>query len=154
MIRVILLALLTVVVLLLITAGGLFAALGPDEIKADFARLKQQYTAPPPPPPEDQIVYYTLPEMRAQINARKVNQELVLFAGELRLHRPNDQVYVQGAMPQIIDAFQCYFRDEEVGSATQAIDVQKLKRVMLERINGFIAPGKVDDILFREMSVQ
>lgn len=154
MIRLILLALLTVVVLILITAGGLFAALGPDEIKADLAKLKQQYAAPPPPPPEDQIVYYTLPEMRAQINARKVNQELVLFAGELRLHRPNDQVYVQSAMPQIVDAFQCYFRDEEVGSATQAIDVQKLKRVMLERINGVIAPGKIDDILFREMSVQ
>jgi flagellar basal body-associated protein FliL len=92
--------------------------------------------------------------MRAQINARKVNQELVLFAGELRLHKPNDQVYVQAAMPLIIDAFQCYFRDEEVGNATEAVDVQKLKRVMMERINGFIAPGKIDDILFREMAVQ
>ena len=154
MIRVILLALLTVVVLLLITAGALYAALGQDELKADFAKLQQQYTKPPPPPPEDQIVYYTLPEMRAQINARLVNQELVLFAGELRLHRPNDQVYVQAAMPQIIDAFQCYFRDEQVGNATEAVDVQKLKRVMIERINGFIAPGKIDDILFREMAVQ
>lgn len=154
MIRLILFALLTVVVLLLIAAGGLYAALGPDEIKADFAKLKQQYAAPPPPPPEDQIVYYTLPEMRAQINPRKVNQELVMFAGELRLHRANDQVYVQAAMPHIIDAFQCYFRDEQVGSATQAIDVPKLKRVMLARINSFIAPAKVDDILFREMSVQ
>ena len=57
-------------------------------------------------------------------------------------------------MPQIIDAFQCYFRDEQVGNATEAVDVQKLKRVMIERINGFIAPGKIDDILFREMAVQ
>jgi flagellar FliL protein len=95
-----------------------------------------------------------MPELRAEINVRQPNQELVLFAASLRLHKSNDQVYLQNAMPLIIDAFQSYFRDETVGSATQAVDIPKLKRVMLERINAILAPGKIDDILFREMTVQ
>jgi flagellar basal body-associated protein FliL len=154
MIRIILYALLTVFVLVLLGAGGLYLALGPSEIKADFAKLKQQYAKPPPPPPEDQITYYTMPELGAEIDPRGPRHCLVLFAANLRLHKASDQVYVLNAMPVIVDAFQVYFRDDDVGSATQIVDVPKLKRVMLERINAIISPGKVDDILFREMTIQ
>lgn len=154
MIRILILALVTVLVLLAATAGGLYAVLGPDQVKADLAQLEKKWAKPPPPPPEDQIVYYTMPELRALINPRAPTRELVLFAAALRLHSSSDQTYVQNSMPVIVDAFQCYFRDEQIGTATQLIDIARLKRVMLQRINAIVAPGRIDDILFRELAVQ
>jgi len=154
MIRAAILAFATVLVLVLVAAAVLYVELGRDEVKADIAKLEKQWHKPPPPMPEDQITYYTLPEMRALINPRGPGRQLVLYAAALRLHSQSDQVYVQNSMPVIIDAFQCYFRDDDIGSPTQLVDIAKLKRVMTQRINVILAPGRIDDVLFRELAVQ
>ncbi|WP_191062309.1 flagellar basal body-associated FliL family protein, partial [Geminicoccus harenae] len=56
--------------------------------------------------------------------------------------------------PRIMDSFQLYLRSLTVDDLGGPSALHRLKQEMLARINLALDPGRIDDVLFKEMLVQ
>jgi flagellar FliL protein len=72
----------------------------------------------------------------------------------LQLPRQDMVATIKDKMPIIRDALQVYLRELRGDDLDGSAGIFRLREELLFRINYVVAPGKVDDILFREILVQ
>jgi flagellar basal body-associated protein FliL len=98
--------------------------------------------------------YYKLPRIMGTVIATDYTPHMLQAEISVYLHDPSDLIWVQAYLPRITDAFQSYIRDEMVFDRQHPVDIDALRRVMLPRINGLIAPARIDDISVLSLTVE
>ncbi len=111
--------------------------------------------APPPPPdpnaPPVLGTYYSLPRIFATVNSPGHYPHVVQMQVGIFMHDPTDILWVQAYLPRIADAFQTYLRDDILMDKQHPIDVERMRRVLLERINKAIAPASITNVVVQTM---
>jgi flagellar FliL protein len=90
--------------------------------------------------------YYKLPQIMGTVIDTDYTPHMLQARVSIYLHDPSDLLWVQAFLPRITDAFQVYIRDEIVVDRAHPVDIDRMRQVMLGRINAVIAPAKIDDI--------
>jgi flagellar FliL protein len=114
---------------------------------------------PAPPPkkvvkPED-IAFCDLPDMMVTLyNHGGHSNHIVKFSISLQLNDKDDQPHVNAYIPRVVDVFQVYVRQLGIEDVVGTENLQHLRDALLPRLNAALDPSHVDDILFREVTVQ
>jgi flagellar FliL protein len=139
--------------LLLLLGIGIAFALGlPQKLLGGnhpAAEEKHEEKAPP-----KQAVFLDLPDLLVNINGGGKKTSFLKISVSLELEQQTDVPRVQALMPRIIDNFQVYLRELRPEDLKGSAGIYRLREELLARVNNAIAPGKVNDVLFKEMLVQ
>jgi flagellar FliL protein len=107
--------------------------------------------APPPPP---KTVFYELPEMIVNLNTANRRPSYLKIRVSLELANEGEISRIETMRPRIIDNFQVYLRELRVDDLKGSEGVYRLREELLARVNAAIDPGKVENVLFKEILVQ
>jgi len=101
-----------------------------------------------------QVVFYELPEMLVNLNAKGRKASYLKISVSLELEDPNDIPRIEAVMPRIVDKFQVYLRELRIEDLSGSAGVYRLREELLRRVTAAAEPAKVRDILFKEMLIQ
>ncbi len=101
-----------------------------------------------------QVVFYELPEMLVNLNAKGRKASYLKISVSLELEDPNDIPRIEAVMPRIVDKFQVYLRELRIEDLSGSAGVYRLREELLRRVTSAAEPAKVRDILFKEMLIQ
>lgn len=100
-----------------------------------------------------QPVYYDIPAILVNLKSAE-KQSFLKLAVSLELKDPDAAKALEGLLPRVIDQFQTYLRELRVEDLSGSEGTFRLKEELLRRVNGAIAPVRVETVLFKEMIVQ
>lgn len=100
------------------------------------------------------VIFVDLPDVLVNLNAdaRRMRFLKLNLAVEVSSQSVADSV--QQLTPRIMDSFQLYLRGLTVEDLSGPGALHRLKQEMLARINLALDPGRIDDVLFKEILVQ
>ena len=101
-----------------------------------------------------QIVYYPVPEILVNLSGSGGKTHYLKIKVSLELANKNEIPKVEAVLPRIIDNFQVYLRELRVDDLRGSEGVYRLREELLARVNAAIDPGKVENVLFKEILVQ
>ncbi len=98
--------------------------------------------------------FYDLPEMlvNLQSNGRKASYLKISIA--LELIDEDSASAVESVVPRIVDNFQVYLRGLRIEDLQGTAGLQRLREVLLLRVNTAAKGEIVSDVLFKEMLIQ
>lgn len=100
-----------------------------------------------------QPAYYDIPAILVNLKSGE-KQSFLKLAVSLELKDPEAAKALEGLLPRVIDQFQTYLRELRVEDLSGSEGTFRLKEELLRRVNGAIAPVRVETVLFKEMIVQ
>lgn len=99
-------------------------------------------------------VFYEMPEFLVNLGTTNNKPSFLKMKVTLELKKKSDLKIVESYMPRIVDNFNTYLRELRATDLSGSAGLYRLREEMLMRINQFIAPAKVENILFKEIVVQ
>ncbi len=106
---------------------------------------------PPPEPPQPP---FDLPPMLIILRQTDKSSHLVSLRVSVITTGRDNAVAVEQRVPRIQDAFQERIRQLTLADFKGAANLRRLQDEMRDRINGVIAPAKIDRIYFQDVQVQ
>jgi flagellar protein FliL len=111
--------------------------------------MTQTSTGAPPPP-----ILVEVPDMVANLNSDPRRQRYIKLKAEIQVSRRQDVAAVNAAIPQLLDLFQTYLREQRPEDLQGAMGTYRLRQELIARADVVLAPVRIDDVLFVEMLVQ
>ena len=99
-------------------------------------------------------VFFEMPEFLVNLSSPGGKASFLKMKVTLELKKQSDLPIVESYMPRIVDNFNTYLRELRATDLSGSAGLYRLREEMLMRINQFIAPAKVENILFKEIVVQ
>jgi flagellar FliL protein len=100
------------------------------------------------------VVFVDLPDMLVNLNAGGHRLRYLKIAAALEVQGEGQAELVRQFVPRILDSFQLYLRAIRPDELEGAEGVYRIKEALLARANDAVHPGKVRDVLVRELLVQ
>jgi flagellar protein FliL len=100
------------------------------------------------------VIYYDLPEFLVNLSSAGNQTSFVKMKITLELAGEADSQVAQEKLPVLQDHFNTYLRDLRPSDLSGSAGMYRLREELLARANKSLAPGKVNNILFREILVQ
>ena len=98
--------------------------------------------------------FFELEEMLVSLGRTGRKSSFLKLRISLELERKEDEARIQKVMPRIIDSFQVFLRGLRIEELQGSHGLYRVKEELLFRANVAASPGKVKDVLFKEMLVQ
>ncbi len=98
--------------------------------------------------------YYDLPEFIVNMNTAGERRRFLRLRARLEVPDPRTVDRLETLMPRIVDSFQVYLRELRPADLSGSAGTFRLREELMRRVNGEIAPARVDDLLFVEVMVQ
>lgn len=105
-------------------------------------------------PSAPKVTYYDLPDFLVNLSTNTNQTSFLKMKVTLKLPTAKDQELAQQKLPELQDHFNTYLRDLRATDLGGSAGMYRLREELLARANKTMAPGKVDDILFREILIQ
>jgi flagellar FliL protein len=102
----------------------------------------------------DDVVYYNLPEFLVNLNTGGKQVSYIKMKVTLEAATDADAESIDSRMPRITDSFNTYLRELRTSDIAGSAGLYRLREELLLRVNKTIYPGKVNDVLFREIIIQ
>ena len=147
--KLVLFVILPALVLLLGGAGAAFVFGLFGGGAADQAAVKEE-KAPAP----KQTVFYDLPEMLVNLNAKARRPTFLKIRVSLEVNSMDDVSKLSPLGPKITDNFQVYLRELRAEDLRGSAGMARLREELLRRVTIAAKPIEIHDVLFREMLVQ
>lgn len=139
---------------LIIIAGAALVAVGGGGTGAYFL-----LRAPPPAPQQaaataKAAVFVDLPEVLVNLSNTGDRTQYLKVKVVLELADQTLIQQIQPVMPRVMDAFQTYLRELRPTDLEGSAGLYRLKEELTRRVNGAIAPNRINAVLFKEIVVQ
>jgi flagellar FliL protein len=105
-------------------------------------------------PPEEESYYLELAEIIVDLNVPRGKIGFIRVVMILETGSEDDNRWVRGLMPRIIDATQVYLRQRTPDELRGAVASAKARKGLLEALNGVVRPSVIRNLLFRQLAVQ
>lgn len=105
-------------------------------------------------PIADVITYYELPDFLVNLSSTTGQTSFLKMKITLELPSQSDLIIAQEKLPVLQDHFNTYLRDLRVNDLSGSAGMYRLREELLTRAKKSLAPGKINNILFREILVQ
>jgi flagellar FliL protein len=103
----------------------------------------------------DDVVYYNLPEFLVNLDTNSKQTSFIKMKVTLEAPSEGENAdAIDSRLPRIIDSFNTYLRTLRTSDIAGSAGLYRLREEMLLRVNKTIYPGKINDVLFREIIVQ
>ena len=103
----------------------------------------------------DDIAYYNLPEFLVNLDTSSKQTSFIKMKITLESESENDSTdAIDNRLPRIIDSFNTYLRTLRTSDIAGSAGLYRLREELLLRVNKTIYPGKINDVLFREIIIQ
>lgn len=99
-------------------------------------------------------IYYDMEEFIVNLNVGSKRASFLKMTISLELLGEAQIPRIEEKMPRIRDSFQVYMRELRNEDLQGSAGLYRLREELLLRINKVVYPGKVNDILFKEILVQ
>jgi flagellar FliL protein len=107
-------------------------------------------TAPAAP----KVIFVDLPDVLVNLSSDSKRMRFLKLRLAVEVSSQATADTVVQYTPRIMDSFQLYLRSLTVDDLGGPSALHRLKQEMLARINLALDPGRIDDVLFKEMLVQ
>jgi flagellar FliL protein len=139
--------------LILIAAGALVALAGLGGGAYYF--FKGHGEAHAANPQVKPATFLDLPEVLVNLaNSGSERTQYLKVKVVLELPDPALSAQIQPVMPRVMDAFQTYLRELRPTDLDGSAGLYRLKEELTRRVNGAIAPSRINAVLFKEIVVQ
>ena len=98
--------------------------------------------------------FFELEEMLVSLGRTGRKSSFLKLRISIELERKEDEARIQAVMPRIVDSFQVFLRGLRIEELQGSHGLYRVKEELLFRANVAASPGKVKDVLFKEMLVQ
>ncbi|WP_159710225.1 flagellar basal body-associated FliL family protein [Geminicoccus flavidas] len=142
---------------------GLFSTAPPAAAAAlpDPAAGTTEEVAPTPAagehdaaPAAPKVIFVDLPDVLVNLSSDSKRMRFLKLRLAVEVSSQATADTVVQYTPRIMDSFQLYLRSLTVDDLGGPSALHRLKQEMLARINLALDPGRIDDVLFKEMLVQ
>ena len=115
-----------------------------------FGRHEPKPVAAAPPP-----AFFDVPEVLVNLSTVRSERTQYLKV-KVVLELPDNALrpQIQATLPRVMDAFQIYLRELRPADLDGSAGLFRLKEELTRRINGAIAPNRINAVLFKEIVVQ
>lgn len=148
--RVVIIAVALVVALGLGLGGGLLAG----RYLAPLAPGSAPPAPPEPKAPPNPDLIYDLPETLAALDDASGRGMLLRLGISVECPTAEDLSKLQEYLPRVLDVLQVYLRTQQLKDLRGVKNVERLRGELKTRMEAVIAPGKINRLLFRDMTVQ
>ncbi|MEC9346173.1 MAG: flagellar basal body-associated FliL family protein [Pseudomonadota bacterium] len=100
------------------------------------------------------LIFYDLPDMIVNLNTDGKQPRYLKIRVALEFGDRAMVGRVEKVLPRIVDHFQVYLRELRREDLQGSAGVYRLKEELMIRVNQAVRPGKVRDVLFKEMLIQ
>ena len=103
----------------------------------------------------DDVAYYNLPEFLVNLDTNSKSTSFIKMKVTLEAESEGENTDdIDNRLPRIIDSFNTYLRTLRTSDIAGSAGLYRLREEMLLRVNKTIYPGKINDVLFREIIIQ
>jgi flagellar FliL protein len=132
-------------------AGGYFggAMFAPPKPKKPEAAVVEDKNKVP-----DASLFYDLPELLVTIQDPDNGVRVLQLSTSIECPSQDDLDKLKAYLPRVLDVFQIYMSTLTVKDLRGVKNIETLRGRLRDRISAAIAPGKVKNVLFRNIRVQ
>lgn len=100
------------------------------------------------------VVFVSLPEIIVNLKSSKTRGSILKATFMLELNSPQEKEEIERLKPIIVDQFQTFLRELDVGDLQGAVGLERMRQELFNRVNAIITPIKIRRILFRDFLIQ
>lgn len=99
-------------------------------------------------------VFYELPQFLVNLNTGGAKARFLKMTATVELETEEELKIIESHQPRIVDSVNTYLRELRASDLSGSAGLQRLREELIKRINQYISPAKVKNILFTEIVVQ
>lgn len=99
-------------------------------------------------------VFYELPQFLVNLNTGGAKARFLKMKVTVELGSQEDLKIIESYQPRIVDSVNTYLRELRASDLSGSAGMHRLREELMKRINQYISPAEVKNILFAEIVVQ
>ena len=104
--------------------------------------------------PAEDVTFVELPDMLVNLQAESSRPRYLRLRVAVEVEDDKAAAAVKALTPRVLDSFQMFLRSLTVDDVQGSAGMERLKEEMLARVNIAVEPGRIRDVLFKEILVQ